>query len=112
MVRLAVTNPTGQAIELAPGSGLTPEQADPNGLTLADRTDQLRQRPCHTSGRAVGFYYLANPSSDYSLDGGGAVPAGATVMFYAFYAPPAAGVTSVDMELGGFGETVPTPVPR
>jgi len=112
MVRLAVTNPTGQAIELAPGSGLTPEQADPNGLTLADRTDQLRQRPCHTSGRAVGFYYLANPSSDYSLDGGGAVPAGATVTFYAFYAPPAAGVTTVDMELGGFGETVPTPVPR
>ena len=112
MVRLAVTNPTGQAIELAPGSGLTPEQADPNGLTLADRTDQLRQRPCHTSGRAVGFYYLANPSSDYSLDGGGAVPAGATITFYAFYAPPAAGVTTVDMELGGFGETVPTPVPR
>ena len=112
MVRLAVTNPTGQTIELAPGSGLTPEQADPNGLTLADRTDQLRQRPCHTSGRAVGFYYLANPSSDYSLDGGGAVPAGATVTFYAFYAPPAAGVTTVDMELGGFGETVPTPVPR
>jgi len=112
MVRLAVTNPTGQAIELAPGSGLTPEQADPNGLTLADRTDQLRQRPCHTSGRAVGFYYLANPSSDYSLDGGGAVPAGATVAFYAFYAPPAAGVATVDMELGGFGETVPTPVPR
>jgi outer membrane protein OmpA-like peptidoglycan-associated protein len=112
MVRLTVTNPTGQAIELAPGSGLTPEQADPNGLTLADRTDQLRQRPCHTSGRAVGFYYLANPSSDYSLDGGGAVPAGATVTFYAFYAPPAAGVATVDMELGGFGETVPTPVPR
>ena len=112
MVRLAVTNPTGQAIELAPGSGLTPEQADPNGLTLADRTDQLRQRPCHTSGRAVGFYYLANPSSDYSLDGAGAVPAGATVTFYAFYAPPAAGVATVDMELGGFGETVPTPVPR
>jgi outer membrane protein OmpA-like peptidoglycan-associated protein len=112
MARLTVTNPTGQAIELAPGSGLTPEQADPNGLTLADRTDQLRQRPCHTSGRAVGFYYLANPSSDYSLDGAGAVPAGATVTFYAFYAPPAAGVATVDLELGGFGETVPTPVPR
>ena len=57
-------------------------------------------------------YYLANPSSDYSLDGGGAVPAGATVAFYAFYAPPAAGVATVDMELGGFGETVPTPVPH
>jgi len=75
---------------------------------------RLRQRPCHTSGRAVGFYYLANPSSDYSLDGGGAVPAGATVAFYAFYAfyaPPAAGVTTVDVELGGFGETAPIPFP-
>jgi len=112
MARLTVTNPTGQAIALAPGSGLTPEQADPNGLSLADRTDQLRQLPCHTSGRAVGFYYLANPTSDYSLEGGASVPAGATVTFYAFYAPPAAGVTSVDLELGGFGETVPTPVPR
>jgi len=39
-------------------------------------------------------------------------PAGATVTFCAFYAPPAAGVATVDMELGGFGETVPTPVPH
>ena len=112
MARVAVTNPTGQAVELAPGSGLTPTQADPIGLTLADRTDQLRQKPCRTSGRGLGFYYLANPTSDYSLEGSGSVPPGATVTFYAFYAPPAAGVASVDMELGGFGETVPTPVPR
>jgi len=67
--------------------------------------------PCHTSARAVGFYYLANPTGDYSVEGGASVPAGATVTFYAFYAPPAAGVASVDLELGGFGETVPTPVP-
>ena len=100
-----------RAVALAPGSGLTPEQADPNGLSLADRTDQLRQLPCHTSARAVGFYYLTNPTSDYSLEDGASVPAGATVTFYAFYAPPAAGVTSVDLELGGFVETVPTPVP-
>jgi hypothetical protein len=45
------------------------------------------------------------------VDGSNSVPAGATVTFYAFYAPPAAGVTSVDVEIGGFGETVPTPVP-
>ena len=91
MARLTVTNPTGQAIALAPGSGLTPEQADPNGLSLADRTDQLRQLPCHTSARAVGFYYLANPTSDYSLEGGASVPAGATVTFYAFYPRPRPG---------------------
>jgi len=63
-------------------------------------------------GRSVaGFAYLANPSTEYAVDGSNSVPAGATVTFYAFYAPPAAGVTSVDVEIGGFGETVPTPVP-
>jgi outer membrane protein OmpA-like peptidoglycan-associated protein len=111
MARLAVTNPTGQAVELAPGSGLTPAQADPIGLTLADRTEQLRHTPCRTSGRSLGFYYLANPSSHYSLDGSSSVPPGATVTFYAFYAPPTAGASSVDVEIGGFAETVPTPVP-
>jgi hypothetical protein len=110
---LTVTNPTGQAIELGPGSGLTPNQGDPIGLTLADRTDQLRQEPCAMSvGRSgAGFAYLANPSTEYALDGSNSVPAGATVTFYAFYAAPAAGVRSIDVEIGGFGETVPTPVP-
>lgn len=113
MARLDVTNPTGAAIELAPGSGLTPNQHDPTGLTLADRTDQLRQHPCRLStGRSgPGFAYLANPSAEFTLDGGNSVPPGATVSFYAYYAPPAAGVTTVDLEIGGFGQTVPTPVP-
>jgi hypothetical protein len=64
----------------------------------------------HRDQRGVAVDGVA--SSDYSLDGAGAVPAGATVTFYAFYAPPAAGVATVDLKLGGFGETVPTPVPR
>jgi hypothetical protein len=112
-VLLAVTNPTGQAIGLGPGSGLTPNQGDPLGLTLADRTAQLRQKPCQMSvGRSgAGFGYLTNPSTEYALDGSNSVPAGATVTFYAFYAPPAVGVQSVDVEIGGFGDTVPTPVP-
>ena len=59
----------------------------------------------------AGFAYLANPSTEYALDGSNSVPAGATVTFYAFYAAPAAGVRSIDVEIGGFGETVPTPVP-
>ena len=88
-----------------------PAQADPIGLTLADRTEQLRHDPCHTSGRSLGFFYLANPSSTYALDGSGSVPPGATVTFYAFYSPPSTGVADVDVEIGGFGETVPTPVP-
>ena len=111
MARLAVTNPTAQAVGLTAGSGLTPEQYDPNGLTLADRTDQLRQQPCHTSSRSLGFFHLSNATDNYALDDSGVVPPGATVTFYAFYAPPAAGVTSADLEIGGFGRTVPTPVP-
>jgi hypothetical protein len=113
MALLNVTNPTGQAIELAPGSGLTPYQGDPLGLTVPDRTAQLRQQPCQMSvGRSgAGFGYLTDPSTEYSVDGSNSVPAGATVTLYAFYAAPAAGVQSVDVEIGGFGETVPTPVP-
>jgi outer membrane protein OmpA-like peptidoglycan-associated protein len=113
MALLTVTNPTSQAIELGPGSGLTPTQGDPLGLTLADRTAQLRQQPCQMSvGRSgAGFAYLADPSTEYALSGSNSVPAGATVTFSAFYAAPAAEVRSVDVEIGGFGETVPTPVP-
>ena len=113
MALLTVTNPTGQPIELGPGSGLTPTQGDPLGLTLADRTAQLRQQPCQMSvGRSgAGFAYLADPSTEFALSGSNSVPAGATVSFYAFYAAPAADVRSVDVEIGGFGETVPTPVP-
>lgn len=113
MALLTVTNPTGQAIALAPASGLTPNQGDPLGLTLADRTAQLRQQPCQMSvGRSgAGFAYLADPSTEFAVSGSNSVPAGATVSFYAFYAAPAAEVRSVDVEIGGFGETVPTPVP-
>jgi outer membrane protein OmpA-like peptidoglycan-associated protein len=112
MALVTVTNPTGQAIGLAPGSGLTPLQGDPLGLTLADRTAQLRQQPCQmTAGRSgAGFGYLTNPSTEYSIDGSNSVPAGATVTFYAYYAAPAPEVRTVDVEIGGFGETVPTPV--
>ena len=111
MARVIVRNPTGETIPLGRGSGLTPNQADPDGLTLADRTDQLRQKPCHLPGREFLLYYLANPSNEFAVEDTGIVPAGAEVTFWAFYAPPAAGVSSVDIEIGGFGKTVPTPVP-
>jgi len=111
LTRVTVRNPTGQGIELARGSGLTPVQAEPIGITLADRTDQFRQRPCRLPGREFLLYYLANPSIDFSVDDSGIVPAGAEITFWGFYAPPAAGVSSVDIEIGGFGKTVPTPVP-
>jgi hypothetical protein len=86
---------------------------DPLGLTLADHTAQLRQMPCRMSvGRSgAGFGYLANPSTEFALDGSNSVPAGETVTFYGFYAPPAPDVRTVDVEIGGFGETVSTSVP-
>ena len=112
LARLAVTNPTGQDVELGAGGGLTPDGGgEPIGLTLADRTDQLRNQPCHIPSRAVGFFHLASTRNNFATGDSGVLPAGATVTFYAFYASPATGVTSVDVEVGGFGETVPTPVP-
>jgi outer membrane protein OmpA-like peptidoglycan-associated protein len=111
LVRVTVRNPTGDTVPLGRGSGLTPNQGDPDGLTLADRTGQLRQKPCHLPGRDFLLYYLANPSNEFAVEDTGIVPAGAEVTFWAFYAPPAAGVSSVDIEIGGFGKTVPTPVP-
>ena len=111
LARVTVRNPTGETIPLGRGSGLTPSQADPDGLTLADRTGQLRQKPCHLPGRDYLLYYLANPSNEFAVEDTGIVPAGAEVTFWAFYAPPAAGVSTVDIEIGGFGKTVPTPVP-
>ena len=61
MARLTVTNPTAQAVELAPGSGLTPNQAEPTGLTLADRSDQLRQLPCRTPQPRPGLLLPGQP---------------------------------------------------
>lgn len=110
MSAVTVRNPTSTAIELGPGSGLTPRQGEPEGLTLADRTNQRRHELCHIPSRRIGFYYLANPSSDYEPTTGGSVPAGAEVVFWGIYSAPAAGVTSMDVEVGGFGTTAPTPL--
>ena len=112
MARVTVRNPTGETIALGRDSGLTPVRAEPEGLTLADRTGQLRQKPCHLPGRDYALYYLANPSNEFAIEDTGIVPAGAEIRFWAFYAPPAAGVGSVDIEIGGFGKVVPTPVPN
>jgi outer membrane protein OmpA-like peptidoglycan-associated protein len=112
LARLAVTNPTGQDVELGVDDGLSPSGGgEPVGLTLADRTNQLRSEPCHIPTRAVGFFHLASTRNNFAASGSAALPPGATVTFYAFYAPPASGATSVDVEIGGFGETIPTPVP-
>ena len=111
MARVTVRNPTAETIPLGRESGLTPISAEPDGLTLADRTGQLRQKPCHLPGRDYALYYLANPSNEFTVQDTGIVPAGAEITFWAFYAPPAAGVSTVDIEIGGFGKTVPTPVP-
>ena len=111
LAQLVVSNPTSEAIDLGPGSGLTPDQSEPIGLTLADRSTQRRHGLCRVPTRGYRFFQLANPSSEYATSGSGSVPPGATVTFWGFFAPPAADVTSVDVEVGGFGMTEPTPVP-
>lgn len=110
MTRVTVTNPTGQPIELGPGSGLTPSQAEPVGLTLADATGARRHQLCRIPSRQHGFFYLANPSSEYEPGTGGTVPPGSKIVFWGFHAAPPPEVTSVDVEIAGFGTTTPTPI--
>jgi hypothetical protein len=107
MARITVTNPTSSAITLGPGSGLTQNDSEPVGVTLVDRKAQRRHSACHTTSRQYAFFYLGNPGNDYGPGSASAVPPGAQVTFWAFYATPAVPVTSLDVEVGGFGTTSP-----
>lgn len=111
LAQVVVSNPTTAAIPLEAGSGLIPDRSEPLGITLADRTTQRRHQLCRVPSRQYAFFRLGNPGNEYSLDSSGSVPAGAEVTFWAFFAPPATGVRTVDVELGGFGRAVATPVP-
>lgn len=105
-----VTNPTSSAVEIAPGSGLTDSGHRPLGITVANRTGQRRSEACNSgTERLEGFRDLAGPPSNlYSPSGD--LPPGASVTLWAFFPAPPADVTSVDVELGGFGQVVPTPI--
>jgi hypothetical protein len=107
MARITVTNPTSAAIPLGPGNGLTPRDSEPVGVTLVDRKAQRRHDACRTPSRDYAFFYLGNPGTDYAPEAVGSVPPGAEVTFWAFYATPAVPVTSLDVEVGGFGTTAP-----
>jgi outer membrane protein OmpA-like peptidoglycan-associated protein len=107
LAQITVTNPTSAAITLGPGSGLTERDSEPVGVTLVDRKAQRRHSACRTPSRDYAFFYLGSPGNDYAPDTASSVPPGAEVTFWAFYANPTVPVTSLDVELGGFGTTAP-----
>jgi len=112
---VTVTNPTSTVIEVEPGSGLTEKTDRPLGITLADRTHQRRTEVCNTgSRRIVSFVFLTGPpSTNFALTGSYStysLPPGASVQLWGFYPAPPADVTTVDVEIGGLGKVVPTPI--
>lgn len=110
MARVTVTNPGTTPVELGPGSGLTPTTADAEGLVLLDQPRQRRFNLCRNTTRKLGFYYLTNPSADYTPADSATVPPGAEVTFWGIYAAAPPELTSMDVELGGFGRSVPAPI--
>ena len=113
LATVTVTNPTSQAIEVGPGSGLTDTNHRPVGITLADKSTQHRADMCRNSEGELleGFAHLGGPpSNDYAPDSSNELPAGASVHLWGFYTAPPVDVTTVDVEIDGFAAVVPTPI--
>ncbi|MPZ17672.1 MAG: OmpA family protein [Luteitalea sp.] len=107
LARVTVTNPTSAPLELTFGSGLMPSISQaPEGLTLADKTTQRRHSICHAPEAGMYLHYLGNFVGVYEPSDSSVVPGGADVVFWGLYPAPPTEVTSMDLEIGGFGKVV------
>ncbi|MPY90066.1 MAG: OmpA family protein [Luteitalea sp.] len=111
LARITVTNPTSAPLELTHGSGLIPSiSTTPEGLTLADKTTQRRHSICHAPEAGMYLHYLGNFVGVYEPSDSSVVPGGADVVFWGLYPAPPIEVTSMELEIGGFGKVVPAQV--
>jgi hypothetical protein len=111
---VTLTNPTSTAIEVPQESGLTNPIDRPTGVTVADRTRMLRSNVCLTGGELLeGFSVLAGPpTGQLESTGDHLLLPGESVQLWGIYAAPPADVTTVDVEIGGLGAVLPTPITR
>jgi outer membrane protein OmpA-like peptidoglycan-associated protein len=112
LATVTVTNPTSTAVEVPQESGLTNPIDRPTGITVADRTRMLRSNVCITGGELLeGFSILAGPpTGQLESTGDHLLLPGESVQLWGFYAAPPADVTTVDVEIGGLGAVLPTPI--
>jgi outer membrane protein OmpA-like peptidoglycan-associated protein len=102
LAQVVVTNPTSEAQKLDFDNHFTPEEITVGQITLADGTAQRRSEPCGFAP-PIYFDYIGNLGQDFWTEHRGSVPPGAEVVLWSLFAAPKA--TSVDVEVGGFGET-------
>jgi outer membrane protein OmpA-like peptidoglycan-associated protein len=112
LAAVTITNPTSTAIEVPQESGLTNPIDRPTGITVADRTRMLRSDVCTSGGELLeGFSILAGPpTGQFESTGSHLLMPGESVQLWGFYAAPPADITTVDVEIGGLGMVVPTPI--
>ena len=112
LTTVTLTNPTSTAIEVPQDSGLTNPIDRPIGITVADRTRMMRSNVCTTGGELLeGFSILAGPpTGQLEATGDHLLLPGESVQLWGFYPAPPADVTTVDVEIGGLGTVVPTPI--
>ncbi len=112
LTTVTLTNPTSTAIEVPQESGLTNPIDRPTGITVADRVRMMRSNVCTTGGELLeGFSILAGPPTGlFEPTVSHLLMPGQSVQLWGFYAAPPADVTTVDVEIGGLGAVVPTPI--
>jgi outer membrane protein OmpA-like peptidoglycan-associated protein len=109
LARLIVGNPTAQAVDLPPDSGLLTGKQAPEGLTVVDVETRRRHQVCRWYGASPTIFHAGNQTLYYE-DRPSRVPAGSDVTFWALYAAPPAGIDTLDVEIGGFGQVVSSPL--
>ncbi|HEX2286881.1 MAG TPA: OmpA family protein [Mycobacterium sp.] len=110
LTTVTITNPTSSAVEIGNTTGLTTDEQFPGsyrpiGITLADQISQRRLHVCYNHTLPIPGFGPHNgpPATHLEPQGTESLPAGASVQLWGFYTAPPTEVTSVDVELGGFG---------
>lgn len=107
LLRVTLANPTGREVELGTGDGFIGQNHAPDGVTLVDTIAQTRHQVGRWQDVSATEHYAGSFSNAYGDRRSGVVPPQAEIVFWGLYPAPAAGVTSMDVEIGGFGQVVP-----
>ena len=108
LLRVTVTNPTGADLDLGPGDGFIGQNDAPDGVTLIDTSTQKRHQIGRWQNVSATEHYAGTFSNEYGHRRSGVVPPQAEIVFWALYPAPGSAVTSMDVEIGGFGQVVPS----
>ena len=110
LLRATVTNPTAGDLVIGTGDGFVGQNDAPDGVTLVDTTTQRRHQMARWQDVSATEHYAGTFSNEYGAPSSGVVPPKAVIAFWGLYPSPPAAATSMDVEIGGFGQLVPAQV--